>query len=338
MNAFSKKILADGQDITAKINPLFLSLVINDNSGTQPDSMTLTLADDSKFKYPTKDTKLEIWTGYDPEKLHLKGRFVIEKIDLPFPENQIIIYGSSAKLRGSFKTQRDHTWRQTNLMDMVTAMAERNGFKPAVSGHFAQFSINYYDQKGQSDSDLVNELAQQFGATVKARADRLVFLPRGESQSAKGIPLPPIDLVLSNFVAGKLTLDSRHAVDGVKAGYYDIDQAKQLFAIAGNGVGKRIKKLPINFADQARAQAAADSEFDHLQRKEFQLTISKMPALPELTAERVINITGGHRDQINRPWLIKTLTETMDKNGFTQKLHAVTPKINYTTIPRLTNR
>lgn len=332
------KILADGTDITAKLKRLFISLVINDNSGTKPDSLTLTLADDGKLQYPDKDVKLEVWTGYAADKLHLKGRFVIEKTELTFPEQKIIIHASAAKLRGSFKTQRDHTWTNTNVKAMVTAMAERNGFKAAVADEFAQYEISYHDQKGQSDADLVNELADEFGATVKARNDRLVFLVRGANTSASGKPLPMVELNVNQINSGKVTLDSRHAVDAVKAGYYDVDAAKQLFAIAGNTSGKRIKKLPTNYDDQARAQAAANAAFDHLQRKEYQFVINKMPTIPSLTAEQVLNITGGYRDQINRPWLITTLTETQDKNGFVQKVLAVTPKINYSTIPRLSNR
>ena len=331
------KILADSNDVTNKITPLFESLVITDNTGTQPDNITLTLADDGKFVYPTKDTKLEVWTGYNAEAMSIKGKFVVEKIDLTFPEQKIIIHGTSAKLRSSFKTQRDHTWQETNIFEMVEQMAQRNGFKPVIANDFTTINVPYYDQSGQSDADLMNYLADLYGATVKVTNDRIVFLVRGAGQNARGEPIPPIELNINQITSGKLTLDSRHAVDAVKAGYYDTDQAKQIYVYAGNENGKRITKLPQSFANQQLAQAAAAAEFDHRQRKEFVLQISKMPAIPELVAERVINITGGHRDQINRPWIIKTLIETMDKNGFTQKITAVTPRIDYNSIPRLAN-
>ena len=331
------KIIADGNDVTDKFKSLFVSMTITDNTGMQPDNLTITLADDGEVRYPTKDTKLEVWTGYKGQPLALKGKFTVEKVELTWPELTIIIYGSSARLRSGFKSQRDHTWTNTNVYEMVVAMAERNGFKPAVASEFAQINISHHDQRGQSDADLTNELAELYGATIKITNDRLAFLVRGAGQNARGQPIPPLDVYITQTVAGKLILDSRHAVDGVKAGYYDTNKAEQVYVYAGNQAGKRIKRLPQNFENVDLAQRAADAEFDHLQRKEFVLQISKMPAIPELVAERVINVNGGHREQINRPWIIKTLIETFDKNGFTQKITAVTPRIDYNSIPRLAN-
>lgn len=323
---FHYRIKANGQDITQTIKPLFIRLEINDTSGNKPDTLSLTLFDDGKFHFPERESVLEIWTGYEPDKLYLKGKYTVEDIVLGIDTPTLTIQGSGAKLRSSFKSQRDHTWDNISLSDLLTEVAQRNGFKPAIANHFNQFTVEHLDQKGQSDADLTKQLSTQYGATFKTTTDRLIFIEQGKSVSASGQALPVIPLPASSIVKGQITLKGSPTAEGVKAWYYDVDQAKRIEVIAGNANGRRLKQLPGEFDTAETAQAAADSEWNRLQRSEFELTIQQMPAVPQLTAERIINITSHRRGQVNQNWIVEELTETLDEKGFNQKLKATPPK------------
>jgi len=323
---FHYKILHAGNDITARIRPLFMRLEINDTAGNKPDTLSLSLFDDGKFKFPERESVLEVWTGYHANTLHLKGKFTVEDIVLGISEPVMVIHGSGAKLRSSFKSQRDHTWHQVTLKEMITSIAQRNGFKPAVAQAFDDIEIDHIDQRGQSDADLTRQLATQYGATLKTTTDRLIFIEHGASKSAKGNVLPPIPLAANHIVKGQITLKGSPSVDGVKAWYYDTDQAKRIEVIAGDQNGKRLKQLPGDFDTPEQARAAATAEWQKLQRSEFELAIQEMPAVPQLTAERIVNITGHRRSQVNQQWVIDELTETLSEKGFVQKMKGVLPK------------
>ncbi|AWL12797.1 putative baseplate hub protein [Saliniradius amylolyticus] len=332
---FDYQITADGNDITNTIRPLFKSLEVQDNAGNKPDTLVLTLVDDGRVAFPQRESELEVRTGYAGRGLHMKGRFTVEDIDLGLDQPIITIKASSAKLRWAFRSHRDHTWQNITLQDAINQMAERNGFKAAVSDFFSQFTIEHYLQQGQSDADLAKQWAEEYGATLKATTDRLIFMEKGSNTSASGKALPVVPLALNELVKGSLTLSGSVTYEGVMASWQDLDQAERQSAVAGNRDGQRIKKLPELHDNEAQAQAAADSEWHLLQRKEYQLNIKSMPAVPELTAERVIELSGHRRAQFNTTWVIDSLTETLDDRGFLQKLSAVAPKDSLEGIPRL---
>ena len=330
----ARKITINGEDKTALINPLFVSLEINDAAGRKSDSMTLTLSDDGNFKLPDIEADIEIWTGYRPDKLAYKGKFTVDDITLPFPSRLVVISGSAAQMRGSLKSQRSHTWEPSTLYTIAQTVAQRNGFTPAISSDLQAVNVPHRVQRGQSDADLLQQLADEYDCTMKCTGGRLVFFPLGDNRNPKGQTGPGIPLPLIAKVKGQVKIAGRAAMDGVKAAWRDLDAGALNYATAGD-TGGRIKTLPGEFADQSAAAAAAAAEWHRAQRKGYVLQIREMPAIPELSAERLALVSGHPRDRFNTGWMIEEMTEHQDEKGYWQSLKAVTPKQNGAQVPQL---
>ena len=333
----ARKIVINGEDKTQLINSLFISLEIIDAAGKKSDSLTLTLSDDGQFALPDVEADIDIWTGYTPERLVYKGKFTVEDISLPFPGRQVVISASGAQLRGPFKSQRNHTWEPSTLYDIAQQIAERNAFTPAVSADLQQINVPHRVQRGQSDADFLQQLADEYDCTLKCTGGRLVFFPLGDNRNVSGQTGPAIPLALNAQVKGRVTISGRAAVDGVRAAWRDLDAGALQYESVGEA-GGRIKTLPGEYQDKASAAAAAASTWHQAQRKGYTLNIREMPAIPQLAAERLAEVSGHPRSQFNTGWMIEEVTEHQDEKGFWQSLKAVSPKQNAAAVSTLIAR
>lgn len=333
----ARKVVAAGQDITAIVNALFVSLVIEDKAGREADSLTLTLFDDGNFTFPAAEADLDIWTGPNPERLTYKGRFTVEDIRLPFPENQIVIQASGAKVRGPIKHHRNATWPADNLYNVATVVAERAGLAPAISEDLKAIPTPHIVQKGQSDADLLQQLVDENDCTLKCSSGRMIVFPLGDNRNVGGESLPTVPVTLSDQVKGNILISGRSSVEGVKAAYRDLDSAELRYEAAGDANGQ-LKQLPGEYTSQAAALSAAKSEMHRAERAGYELNISEMPAIPSIQAEREILVSGHHRSQFNGAWMVDSMTETQDQNGWVQSLKAVVPKANSAKVPNLIKR
>ena len=175
------KVVSNGKDITSVIRDFFVSLTINDEAGLESDNFQLVLADDGKVAFPRTEATMDIYTGQDFEHLVFRGSFTVNSVKLSNPDKTIVISGDAANLGGSFKTQRDQTWQNTDLKSMVETIAERNGFTPSVEEQYSEVAIPHFVQAGLSDADLVNELAKEHGATMKIASNKLIFFQKGNN-------------------------------------------------------------------------------------------------------------------------------------------------------------
>ncbi len=328
----ARKIVVNGEDRTAVFNALFISLEINDAAGRKSDSLTLTLADDGKVSLPDVEADIDIWTGYNPERLTYKGRFTVEDISLSFPGRQLVISASGAQLRGQMKTQRNHTWEPASLYQIAQQVAERNGFIPAISADLKQIQVPHRVQRGQSDTDLLQQLADEYDCTLKCTGGRLVYFPLGDNRNVQGQTGPAIPLALTGQVKGRVKIAGRAAMDGVQAVWRDLDAGTLRYEKVGDSEG-RLKTLPGEYPDQNSARAAASAEWHRAQRKGYQLQIREMPAIPQLAAERLAQVSGHPRSQFNTGWMVEEITEHQDEKGFWQSLKAVVPKDNGAKVP-----
>lgn len=330
------KIVADGKDITDVIKPRFISLSITDEAGTNSDSFTLVLVDDGKIAFPKTEAKLQISTGENNKALTNRGTFVVNSVKLSSPEQTITLSGDAANLSGEFKNQRDHTWENTTLKSLVETVASRCGYQPAVADAYASVEIVHRLQTGQSDADLLTELAAENNATMKVAQDKLVFFPKGDNQSVSGKTLSAIAVRLTDQVQATITLSGAAKFDAVVAKWRDTDLAETKTVRVGESSGKA-KTLNTLFPDEATARSAAETELHNLKRAEYTLEIDELPFIPGVIAERNISLSGHHRSQFNGEWMCESVTETLDANGHLLSGRFVAPKTKVGEIPSLTH-
>ncbi|MDW6004706.1 phage late control D family protein [Vibrio mangrovi] len=319
------QILADGQDITAKIRPFFLRLTITDNAGIDSDHFELVLADDGKVAFPQRQSQIEIYTGVDRNALVFRGEYTVNSVTLTSPEKTMTLAGYAGNMGGKFKTHRDFTWSQVTLKALVETVAQRNGLTPAVSASYAAIQIPHYIQAGQSDADLVTELAKEHGATMKIARERLVFFPRGDNQSVSAAPLSPVAVKLTNEVEARLTLSGTGRFQAVEAFWQQVELGYRQSVRVGKDGGK-IKKLSKIFPDAEAAKAAAEAVLYHEQRKDYKLSLDELPFIAGIQAERNIQLSGYHRPEFNTEWMCENVTEVISENGHILSCSFVIPK------------
>lgn len=328
------KIMANGIDITSMLRPLFINLTLTDEAGKKADSFSLTLFDDGKIAFPKTQADLNISTGDSIDRLIDRGTFTVNSVVLSSPANTLILSGDSANLAGEFKTQRDFTWENVSLKELIDAVASRSGYQPAVSDHFSNLMIEHRLQTGQSDADLLTELANENNATMKITRGKLVFFDKGDNKTVSGKILPAVLIHLTDEVKATITLAGTVRFQAVIAKYRDMDDAETRTVRIGDEKGK-VKILSTIYLDEPTAKAVASSALHYVQRGEYILEIDDLPFISDLSAERKILISGHMRSQFNSEWMCESVTETLDENGHVQSARFVVPKQKVGSIPSL---
>ncbi len=328
------KIVANGKDITPTIRDFFVRLVINDAAGIDSDSFELVLADDGKIAFPRNEATMQIYTGKDDKHLVFRGSYTVNSVKLRSPDKQIILSGDAANLGGSFKTQRDYTWQTTTLKTLVETVAQRNGLTPAVSAEYANTTVEHYVQAGQSDADLVTELATEYGATMKVANKKLVFFPRGDNQSVSGKTLPAVAVHLTDETEAEITLEGTGKFQAVEAYWQSVEQGQKQSVLVGDSSGK-VRKISKVFPTEAAAKAAAQAKLYQEQCGDYKLSLDDMPFISGIQAERNILLSGHTRKEFNTYWMCQSVREVIDENGHVLSGEFVIPKQDVGDIPRL---
>ena len=330
-----RKFVVNGVDRTREWNALFISLEIEDEAGLSSDSLTVTLADDGRIAWPKKESEIQVWTGWqkpnEPPALEYRGLYVTSDVSLGFPGNTLTITADGARIRSGFTAPTDRTWENITLGDIASTLAKKHGFTLAITPRLAGIALDYIDQKGQSDADLLTRLAEQHGGTLKPVGDKLVLFDKGDGRNVSGQDTDPEPLPMTALVRGTVTLSGRTYYQSVAA-HYRIDGNAGSGTLA-TGDEQPQKVMSYTYADRDTAAAAVKAEQLRLQRGNYVLTITSMPGNPRLRAEGLIEISGALRPEVNGLWVIKTLTEIQDTDTYTMRLTAGYPKQRVAAIP-----
>lgn len=332
----SFKMQIGDRDVTAVIRERLISLSRTDNAGHQSDSLTIRLSDDGQIAWPSKEQDILIWTGYsDPltgeDNLVYQGVYRLDGVEFSWPDGVLVINASGARLRGSFTSPRDATWSDTTLGVITRTIAARHGFEPAISSALADIGICHLDQKGQSDCDLLARLASRFDATMKPVGNKLVLFRRGDGRSPSGQAVEAEPIRINQETRGSVRLNGRVRQKSVRANYRDLDGAAELYVETSADTPQKV--LGTVFDQEADARRAVWAALHEIQRSQFELVMQRMPAVPRLRAELLVDVSGHKRAQANGEWVIKSLTETLDSSGLWQNFVASYPKQRVTEVP-----
>ncbi|EGR1449012.1 hypothetical protein D7170_01845 [Vibrio cholerae] len=328
------KIIAEGKDITPILREFFVSLTITDEAGLDSDTFELVLADDGKIAFPRNEATLQIYTGKTIDSLVFRGTYTVNSVKLMSPEQTINLSGDAANLGGSFKTQRDFTWQKTSLKALVETVAQRNGLTAAIDAEYASITIEHYVQAGQSDADLVTELATEYGATMKVANKKLVFSQRGNNQSVSGKTLPAVPVHLTDETQAVIELKGTGKFQAVEAYWQKVEQGQKQSVRVGDSSGK-VKKLSKVYPSEAAARSAAESALYHEKCQDYVLTLEDFPFIPGIQAERNILVSGHKRPEFNTQWMCSKVTEVLSEAGHTLSGEFVIPKQAAGSVPHL---
>jgi phage protein D len=285
------RITVDGNDIAQMISPRLMSLDLTDNRGIEADQLSITLTDhDGLLAIPPTGALIRLWLGWSDTGLIDKGTYTVDEAEHSGTPDVLTIRARSADLRKSLKTKRERSWSNTTLGDVLGDIALGNGLTATIAGTLGGLPILQLDQANESDANLISRLGEEFDAVVTVKAGCLLCLPAGGGKTASGAELPHITLTRVDGDQHRYLQADRDSYDGVRAYFYDVNNAEKQHAIAGGG--ENLKDLRHTYSDRQSALRAARAEFNRLQRGSATLSYVLAVGRPELIPELTYTLEG----------------------------------------------
>lgn len=218
------RILVDDRDISPAIRSRLVDLTITDNRGFEADQFDLRLDDsDGKLDMPPKGAEIRVWIGFESTGLVDKGTYTVDETEHSGTPDVLSIRARSADLRGGMTQQRERSWHEITLGDLVRTIADENELQAVISPRLDAQWIDHLDQTNESAVNLLTRLAEQFDALATVKDGKLLFISTAAGSSVSGKPLPTVKIVRASGDQHRFSIADRDTYSGVKATYNDID-------------------------------------------------------------------------------------------------------------------
>lgn len=307
-------IVANGQNITAKIKDRLERLTLTDQKGQKADRLEIVLDDREGLPLPSLDATLDVALGYQRGGLCTMGRFDVDEIKRDYSPAKLTITATAADMKKSFKQQKTRSFDQITLADLIKTIAQEQVLKAVVGASFLNEKIVHLDQTNESDMNLLTRLAQDYGAVAKPANGYLLFVPEGEAKSASGQRLAKIALAPGDVLSSSLSviLPQRYKYSAVTARWHDPEAATEKTVTLGAGTPRySLKKA---YATQAEASLAARAKLDQIKRAAAVLTFS-CKGRSDLLAETPLSLAG-FREGFDGEWIINEARHSIDNSGY----------------------
>jgi len=222
--AFSLSV--DGLDITTAVDKRLISLTLTDNRGFEADQLDISLDDsDGKLDLPQKGVEVRLSLGWKDSGLVDKGSYTVDEVSHSGAPDTLTIRARSADLRSGLTTQRERSFHQQTVGEIVNTIAAENDLQPMVSSALASQLVDHIDQTNESSANLLTRLAAQFDAIATVKGGRLLFIQSGGGVTASGQRLPTVVLTRQSGDSHHFTMAERDSYSQVKASYNDTHSA-----------------------------------------------------------------------------------------------------------------
>lgn len=331
------RVTVNGQDVSERIRPRLISLVITDDRINEADEVELCVSDDDgAVALPSTGDTVTVAIGWRAEPLAApyrqyssddigfpvglvdKGSYTVQAVEYSGTPDTITIRARAANLVDSWRGLRDQSWHGTTVGAIVASIAKRNGVEATVEKEVAQRKVKHADQLSESDASFLRRLAHTYDCICTVKAGRLLFSQRRKARTATGKELPPIVIVRGDGDQHRWARADRDAYSGVRAWYNNVKTGQRSAVIAG--ISGRAKDLRITYASQSDALAAARAEWLRVQRGIFDFEITLAYGRADVMPQRPARVAG-FKPQIDAtPWVVTRVRHSLDGNGYTSHL------------------
>lgn len=316
-------IIAAGINITSQIKERLLSLTVIDEAGFKSDRFELLLDDrDNLIELPLPGAPILISMGYEETFLAPMGVFTADEIGASGPPDRVIIRGKAANLGGSIKEQKSRSWDQKTIADIVGTIAGEHGLEPKVAERMAKFKYEHLDQTDESDIHFLTRIAKDHDALASVKGGALLFIGKGEGQTASGIPMLPRTIRKTGQLKWSMNRTTRGDFAAVQAAWHDATTGQKASVTAGEG--SPVKKLRHTHSTEAEAQQAAQAKLDESKRGNDTFRVS-MPGDPLVSAEGQ-TLAVGFRLGVSGLWSVKSARHQINGRGYETTIDHEKPK------------
>lgn len=282
-------VLADGENITAKLMGNVVSITVVDEIGFKSDTAEITLNDDaSLFGLPETGAKLDIAMGLNGDLTHL-GTYIVDDLSgTIFPET-MTISAKAADMRGDIRAPKTRSWLEKTAQDILEQIASEHGLKPYISDSLKSHLFKYLAQTSESDANLLTRIARQLDAVFKPAGDALVLAKRGDGLGTNGQTLPVFDVAKDGMSGGSWNITGRGRYGRVVAEWSDVETG----ATQKVTVGDKKPELALRhrYPNEAEAKRAAEAALARSKRMSGTISVDIAGFRPELFAGAIANMT-----------------------------------------------
>ncbi|MCL2656132.1 MAG: phage late control D family protein [Betaproteobacteria bacterium] len=342
-------LIIDGKDRTLNIAPRLVELTHTDNRGLDADTLEFTIADhDGAVELPPRGAKIRFSLGWRHTGLVEKGEFTVTRISHSGAPDVLRICAASVDLREKIMQKKDASYHGKTVGEIIRKIAADNQLEPLVSPKLDKEAVGHIDQTGESDTNFLTRMAEQFDAIATVKAGKLLFILRGEATTASGKPLPEQTLTRRDGDRHCYEIDDGANYTAVTAYWHDratgkkgevtVDKntkfvrehqitktgktSKRTHTVVKQPVqpsADKTKVLRHTYSTRTNAIRGAKAAFDKLQRGVATFNIDLAAGNPELFPEVPIRVQGFKREIDETAWLITKVTNRLDSaGGYTQ--------------------
>lgn len=271
-------------DLTPVFAGRLVSLTLTDNCSLEADMLDLSLDDsDGLLDIPNRGARLRVAIGWKGQPLVDKGVYTVDEIEHSGSPDTLFIRARSADLRTGLTRQRERSYHNQTVRQIITALAGAHKLKPVIRATLADEVVPHLHQTSESDANLLTRLADQFDAIGTVKDGRFLFIKAGEATTASGEPMPAISITRQVAV-----------------------QTEPVTSSAEN-----TKVLRHLYASEATALRGARAAFAKLQRGVATFSITLAIGRPELRTELPVTVSGWKPQIDATGWLVSQVTHTM---------------------------
>ena len=316
------RLLVDGVDIGTKFQDRLNSLTITDNRGMESDALEVTLSDhDGLLNLPPKDAVIQAWIGWSNTGLVYKGLYKVKEVEHSGAPDVLTIRATSADLKTGLKQKKERSFSNVTLEAVLQAIAFQHELDLSVHQSLAKHQIINLIQN-ESDANLLTRLADEHDAMASIKNGKLLFMPKGASQTISGQDLPTYLITRDKGDSHRYSnTDGGDEITAVRAFYYDAVQGKKLEVVYGDASNQNIKELRHIHQDKQSATLVAKAKLADLKRTSLTFSYNLAYGNPDLIPEMTF-LFDGLKEQIDEIyWLGTRITHSIDaSNGFTTAL------------------
>lgn len=282
---------------------------IVESDGERADTLHMSISNyDGRIRKPQTGQKVTVSVGWEETGTVKVGEFVVTEVTKTLPRAELHITCDSVDLKKTLKGQKTRSWKAPKTLgDVLRQVASDNSLQAAVHQKFASVKIEkIIAQIGESDMHLVQRLARAYGAAAKFQGGRLLFLPKGQGQTASGAAAGSLTITPNDCDGGTFTGRDRPKRDKSKAIHYDRKKAKRnevTSDVGQPGDGAPDYTHPHVFGTQTEAKHHANARKGKFDRDGRPFHVTFRPGLVGVAPGGVITTKGFHDDD-DRDWTV----------------------------------
>ncbi|AVZ26874.1 phage late control D family protein (plasmid) [Zymomonas mobilis subsp. mobilis ZM4 = ATCC 31821] len=300
------QIIINGKDVSPKIRPRLMHLILREYAGEQVDTATIVLDDtDDKLSIPDIDGLIEVKIGFKGQPLVNKGKFIFENLRYTEPPRQITITAHSAAVESVIKKRQDYAWHDTTLGAIIETVAGRNNLTARIDPILAALTSGSVHQQNESDLAFIQRLAREHDATGTIKNNYLIFVPKGTDKTATGQIFPILNIERNAVTNYEYILNHVDA-GAIEAKWHSKKQAH--YHIVKFGDGAATKRLSSCYYSAESAIQAARAEYNHRMRGGQKLNINVATGMPASSIGQTVKVTGLKSKIDDQFWQIKGIS------------------------------